>query len=572
MAENIRTFLTKEGLGHYNDKIQAWVEGRDDLFDAAGSASTVQDKLDEEIARAKAAEEANTGAAAAAKTAADNAQAAADAAQGEVNTLETYVGTIPSTAGVTNVVAYIEKKTEGIATDAALSQLQQDLDAAEADIATIKGDYLKGTDKTELAGDIADNAAAIAKLDGAVTEEGSIKNQIKDAVDTEKSARETAVAGVQNEVNTLGQTHATDKAALEASIAAAKKVGEDTADALENYKTSNNAAVKAIQDDYLTSEDDTALRGLITAEAERADAAEKANASAIAKIKDGTTMDSFADVEAAISQLESGESGLGDRVKAIEDDYLKAADKTELINAVNAEKQRAEGIEAGHETRISTMEAFFEGADKSAEAVDKLIELQEYIASDESGAATMAGNIQKNTQNIAAEKQRAEGVEAGLNSRLAAVEVKFGEGEGTVEDMVADVQAEVDALEQAHATDKQALEAADTAIKGRLDALEAIDHEHGNKALLDTYTQTEANLADAVAKKHDHANKSVLDGIDAAKVSNWDAAYDNSHTHGNKTVLDGITAEKVAAWDSAKNDAIAAFTEITTAEIDELFA
>ena len=29
-------------------------------------------------------------------------------------------------------------------------------------------------------------------------------------------------------------------------------------------------------------------------------------------------------------------------------------------------------------------------------------------------------------------------------------------------------------------------------------------HTHGNKALLDTYTQTEANLADAVAKKHSH--------------------------------------------------------------------
>jgi len=31
-------------------------------------------------------------------------------------------------------------------------------------------------------------------------------------------------------------------------------------------------------------------------------------------------------------------------------------------------------------------------------------------------------------------------------------------------------------------------------------------HTHPNKALLDTYTQTEANLADAVAKKHSHSN------------------------------------------------------------------
>ena len=38
-------------------------------------------------------------------------------------------------------------------------------------------------------------------------------------------------------------------------------------------------------------------------------------------------------------------------------------------------------------------------------------------------------------------------------------------------------------------------------------------HTHSNKSLLDTYTQTEANLADAVDKKHTHANKSVLDKL-----------------------------------------------------------
>lgn len=49
-------------------------------------------------------------------------------------------------------------------------------------------------------------------------------------------------------------------------------------------------------------------------------------------------------------------------------------------------------------------------------------------------------------------------------------------------------------------------------------------HSHSNKALLDTYTQTEANLADAVSKKHSHANSAVLDGITAEKVTAWDSA------------------------------------------------
>jgi ubiquitin-protein ligase len=41
-------------------------------------------------------------------------------------------------------------------------------------------------------------------------------------------------------------------------------------------------------------------------------------------------------------------------------------------------------------------------------------------------------------------------------------------------------------------------------------------HTHANKALLDTYSQTEANLADAVAKKHSHTNIAILDATTAS--------------------------------------------------------
>jgi len=42
-------------------------------------------------------------------------------------------------------------------------------------------------------------------------------------------------------------------------------------------------------------------------------------------------------------------------------------------------------------------------------------------------------------------------------------------------------------------------------------SLNASAHTHSNKALLDTYAQTETDLADAVSKKHSHSNKSTLD-------------------------------------------------------------
>ena len=89
-----------------------------------------------------------------------------------------------------------------------------------------------------------------------------------------------------------------------------------------------------------------------------------------------------------------------------------------------------------------------------------------------------------------------------------------------------------------------------TALAGRVTTLEGATHTHANKALLDTYTQTETNLADAVAKKHAHTNKTVLDGITSEKVAKWDAAEQNA-----KDYADGLADDYDAA--GAANQALA---------------
>lgn len=71
---------------------------------------------------------------------------------------------------------------------------------------------------------------------------------------------------------------------------------------------------------------------------------------------------------------------------------------------------------------------------------------------------------------------------------------------------------------------KQALDTYKAETEPRLVALEAVDHEHANKELLDTYTQTEENLADAVAKKHEHANAEELAKIADGDKAKWDKA------------------------------------------------
>lgn len=54
-----------------------------------------------------------------------------------------------------------------------------------------------------------------------------------------------------------------------------------------------------------------------------------------------------------------------------------------------------------------------------------------------------------------------------------------------------------------------------TTVQKMLQALEELKHKHENMSLLNTYTQTEADLADAVENKHYHSNKDVLDHIES---------------------------------------------------------
>jgi hypothetical protein len=57
--------------------------------------------------------------------------------------------------------------------------------------------------------------------------------------------------------------------------------------------------------------------------------------------------------------------------------------------------------------------------------------------------------------------------------------------------------------------------------KSQVEANTAARHNHSNKTLLDTYTQTEANLASAVSNKHSHSNKTILDGITQTQIDKW---------------------------------------------------
>ena len=303
----------------------------------------------------------------------------------------------------------------GIATDEALTTLAGRVTTAEGKITTLEGKM------TTVEGKAADNAAAILALQGLVG-------------DQDVAARITAAINALDLANTY-----------EAKGEAAK-----VSTALETYKTSNDAAVKKVSDD-------------LAAEISRAGVAEKANADAIALIKDGTTIDSFADVETALA----GKEAAGEAAKA-----------------EAAAKAYADGLAGNYDAKGSAA-----AAQAAAEAY----------------ADGLAGNYDA------------------VGSAADALEEAKGYVDAEILEWVGDktVTAQIAALDLANTYDaKGAAAAAETAAKA---------HATG----LNTAMNTRVEALEAI--DHDHANKGVLDGITAEKVAAWDAAEANA-----KTYADGL--------------------------------
>ena len=134
------------------------------------------------------------------------------------------------------------------------------------------------------------------------------------------------------------------------------------------------------------------------------------------------------------------------------------------------------------------------------------------IANEELAAQLIPENAQEaldTLSEIAAWIQSHPDNASAMNAAIEALQAKVGDSAVSVQ-----ITSAIDALKNGDI--KSAVD--------RIVALEDDTHTHANKGLLDTYTQTEADLADAVAKKHTHANATVLDGISAEKITAWDAA------------------------------------------------
>ncbi len=139
-------------------------------------------------------------------------------------------------------------------------------------------------------------------------------------------------------------------------------------------------------------------------------------------------------IEEAKTAATYDDTALKSRVKTIEDDYLKASDKTELEGKITTEKER--------------LDTFLNAAEVGDAAIDTLKEIQDYISTHGEAAGKMVNDIAANKTAIEAEVTRATGIEDGLKERLNTLE-----GDATTEGSVKKAIADLNVDQYAKSTD-----------------------------------------------------------------------------------------------------------------------
>lgn len=332
------TFLSKAGLIYYDEKIKAWAANADlaAIASAVAQAKTYTDSKDATIT--------------AAQTAADNAQSAADKAQEDVDNLSEYVGTIPTGATATDVVGYIQEKTAGIATDAALEELTNRVAGAEGEIDAIQADYMKKADKDALQSSIDANADAIDILNG--TGDGSVAKQIDDAFnDFSTKVTDDAVVNSYKELIDWAADHGGEAAEMAAAIEANEQ-------AISGLQTLIGAFPEGVAAKTVVA----LIQELVAAEETRATAAEEALATRIGNLETKMGSTSVAD------QISAAKEEAVEEAKSYTDSEI---DKVEVTVSSNTGKITT--LEGQVGTLKTDLDAAEEDIDALQTAVDETL-------------------------------------------------------------------------------------------------------------------------------------------------------------------------------------------------------
>lgn len=469
---------------------------------------------------------------------------------------EIAIATVAASAGtgLTEPVCMIKIGEDGVKT---FSQIEWNFHAKAADVlAACKTEAgLKSFIKTVI------TESGVATTDGLT----QLSNRVTDA--------ETAIGTLNGLVGTkevvVQITEAIDALDLVNTYEAKGEAAKVSA-ALESYKTTNNAAVTANTNAITDIKNGEAIDSFADVESALAgkqaagDYATKTDAQGYANAKDEAIADAKkagTDAQAAVDALAGKVGTVAEGktvVKMIEDAQAAAtyddtqvkADiatlndlvgtkevVTQIEEAVNVEKGRAEGVEADLRTDVDAIKAdYLKAADKNAlqtqintimnnpdaeGAINSINEFTQYVADHGTIADGMRADINKNKEDIAAAVKDAGDAADDLDKRLQTVEAAVGEN-GSIANAIADAVDEAEGY-----IDGEIKKLTEGAIKDNADAIDVLNGLVGTKEVAVQITDVTNPLAERV---------DALEGTD--------------HTHANADVINAITADTVAAWDA----------------------
>ena len=432
---------------------------------------------------------------------------------------------------------------------------------------------------------VAENTAAIAKLNGGADEEGSVAKAVADAVKAE-----------EDRAKEVEEDHEARIAANEAFVAAQPAIDAEQdrrIKALEDDAPVKQAAIEAAQGAADAAQADVdAVEQRLDAEGGLVDRIE-ANEANIARLDGAVDVEGSVkkQIKDAIDAVNQAADGLGDRVEALEnfkDVTYPAAEAKVREDFAAADAQVLADAQKYADEAITAL------VDSAPDAMNTLNELAEainankgvYDAYVEQHAAAMTkmkedlqaeidGDVKVVADALAAEKERVAGVEAGFEARIAAneafvaaqpaIDAEQDRRLGVLEAAVGEGGATKEAIDAAQEAADAAQEAADNAqaaadaAQADADAIEErLDAEGG---LVDRLEAAEAFVAAQPAV--DEAQQEAIDDL----VGRMEAmeAFEEAHSH--EAMEQGI-ADNKAAIEKEVEDRDAAIAEALEAYSD----
>ena len=172
-----------------------------------------------------------------------------------------------------------------------------------------------------------------------------------------------------------------------------------------------------------------------------------------AKVGNVAEGQNLADIIKNIQENAYDDTEIQNAIKALQEADLLKADKTQvatdIATAVAAEAEIARAAEKANADAIAAVDAALKLAvDNNTEGMDSIKELATWIEEHGPEAENMTKAISKNAEDIAAMDKAYKAADEAIDGRLDLIEAALGEGEGSVADQIADAKQEaIDAAE-----------------------------------------------------------------------------------------------------------------------------